>query len=252
MLGKNSDVCEVCKSERSIVRLELAHDLNAQMTEVHQCRSCLAIFNGRAYSLLDEHSRLQDIQRTDLYVPKELDPSALHAHVREKGSLLDYLFAKVSRDWSESVFCDFGGGNGLVAIAASDIFKTSILCDMDERGVNEICGAIGHPANLLVTGYLSDFPEKIDVMFMWHVLEHIPEPADFLISIKTHLSENAIFFLQCPAYRKEYLVDCHYVLFNQPSLETLFKLAGIETIEVSYDLDNSFITAIGVLNSEVA
>lgn len=252
MLSKNPDFCEVCKSERSIVRLECANDLDARLTEVHQCRSCLAIFNGRAYSLLDEHSRLQDIQRTDLYVPKEVCPSALQAQVREKGALLDYLFAKLSREWSESVFCDFGGGNGLVAIAASDLFKSSIICEIDTRGVNEICNAVGYPSNLHVIKELSDCSQKIDVMFMWHVLEHIPEPADFMISVKSHLSENAILFLQCPSYRSEYLVDCHYVLFNEPSLKALFDLAGIDVIEISYDLENSFITAIGVLNSHVA
>ena len=252
MLADPIECCGVCKSERSVALLECTRDLNAQFTEVKQCRHCLAIFNGRAYSLLNEATELKDIQRTDFYVPENKSLETLLNSVKEKGALLNYLFAKFSRDWRKSVFCDFGGGDGLVAIAASDVFQSSVLCDMDTRSVHEVCRAVGYPENLDIINNLSEVGQPIDVMFMWHVLEHIPEPADFLENIKPFLSSNCIFFIQCPAYRKEYLVDCHYTLFNRPSFEALFGLLGISLIEVSFDLENSFITALGFLGDQSA
>jgi 2-polyprenyl-3-methyl-5-hydroxy-6-metoxy-1,4-benzoquinol methylase len=222
--------------------------MNGNSTDIRQCRYCLALINGRAHDVL-ANDVIQNIQSTDYYYSGALTQADALRQLKEKAGILDYLYQKVSLPFEDLTFCDFGAGQGFVAMAAARRFRFSYICEFDRRSAEEVCSILGKPENLEIVGSLSDVQKPIDVFFMWHVLEHIPQPLAFLEASLPYLSPNCIFFLQCPGYRPDSIVDCHYTFFNEPSLRTLFAKAGVREIEIGFDVHNGFIGYLGQLTA---
>jgi len=235
--------CPVC-AEGSLIRFEPAFDVDGNTVDVLQCRSCFALINSRAHSRL-KTDEVEEVQLTDYYLSDSLSVRDVEIMITEKGQILNYLYSKITDDFSKKTFCDFGGGAGLVSIAASIRFKNSYICEFDIRSVNQICSVIKKPDNMGIVTSLEDINEKIDVLFMWHVLEHIPRPLEFMHSIRKYLADDCIFFLQCPGYRPSSIVDCHYTFFNEPSMRALFASFGAKEIEIGFDLNNGFVGYLG-------
>jgi hypothetical protein len=111
--------------------------------------------------------------------------------------------------------------------------------------LKRVCELIGQPANLLIRSDLATVGSPVDVIFLWHVLEHLPFPLRFWESHMDRLSPDALFFVQVPLYRPDYVIPQHFTFFSQPSLLRLFEQLGVETIEVGFDLDYGFLTYVG-------
>ena len=90
---------------------------------------------------------------------------------------------------------------------------------------------------------IDDLSEKdlFDVMTMWDVLEHIPNPIEFLIKLKPYLNQNGLVFVQVPTSdslaAKVLQKNCnmfdgltHLTLFGKKSLDLAFSKAGYEMI----------------------
>jgi len=113
--------CPACDRERTLIRFEPVSDVNHNTANILQCRNCLVLLNGRAHDLLGR-AEIEAIQLTDYYLADSLRREEAQEMLRQKGGILDYLYAKIDRPFSQMTFCDFGGGAGLVAMAASNRF----------------------------------------------------------------------------------------------------------------------------------
>lgn len=240
--------CPVCDGGSTLVRFEPALDVDGNTVDVLQCRACMCLINSRAHTLLQKHE-IEEVQLTNYYISESLTYGEAQKMLSDKAVILNYLYEKLDRDFSHKVFCDFGGGSGLIAIAAANKFMKSYICEFDTRSVEHMCAALGKPRNMEIVTSLDSIEEKIDVFFMWHVLEHIPNPREFLEKIKEFCAEDCIFFLQCPGYRPSSIVDCHYTFFNEPSMRALFSTAGFKEVEIGFDLSNGFIGYLGKMNN---
>ncbi len=95
---------------------------------------------------------------------------------------------------------------------------------------------------------------KWDVINIAYILEHIPDPADFLISIKKNLKENGIIIIEVPnefnpfqlAYLKEHYLQPYWIVlpdhvnyFNKKGIENLMRRTGWKIIhgEVSFPME---------------
>ena len=237
--------CPVCE-KLTLVRFEYARDHNGNVAEILQCRSCLALINSRAHDLLKE-SNVSDIQLTEFYTSEAGDHSQETIRLNEKAEILGYLYGKVKRPFENLTFCDFGAGPGYIALAASQRFKRAYVCDVDTRAVDRTCRVLGRPDNLQIVRSLDELPEQINVLCMWHALEHIPWPLAFLLANRARFAPDCVFFVQCPGYRPDAIVDCHYTFFNEPSMRSLFEKVGASEIEIGFDVQNGFIGYLGEL-----
>jgi hypothetical protein len=229
-------------------RLERACDKDGNECDILQCGACFALSNSRAHDLL-HNSDIKEVQRTDFYISSGLTKTQAQLELDSKSTILDYLFRKLDLPYHDLTFCDFGGGSGLVAYAAAKHFRKSYLCEFDMRSAEQVLSVLDRPRNLDIVQSLDEIAEPVDVMFMWHVLEHIPNPLDFLISAERHFSKNAIFFVQCPGFRPEAIVDCHYTFFNEPSFRNLFNKIGVKEVEIGFDSSNGFVSYLGMRSS---
>ena len=95
----------------------------------------------------------------------------------------------------------------------------------------------------VMTG-IENSEQKFDVAVMWHVLEHFPEPKEYLSKLREHLSEDAYLFIRVPAFdtwsRKvfgKYWIwfqpENHLFHYTWQALEILLGNAGysLESIE---------------------
>jgi len=76
---------------------------------------------------------------------------------------------------------EFGSGNGAFAIAARDAGFAVTAIEMDERGCRYLDGQVGITA-ICSSRPLDDLAAlgQADVIAMWHVLEHLPDPAEVI------------------------------------------------------------------------
>jgi 2-polyprenyl-3-methyl-5-hydroxy-6-metoxy-1,4-benzoquinol methylase len=97
--------------------------------------------------------------------------------------------------------------------------------------------------------------EKVDVIVMFHVLEHIDEPIKFLRNLKKLLKKNGILIIEVPnsndsllqyniAYEKWIWQLAHISYFNPETLKQSLKIAKYKKIKIQgiqrYSLENMF------------
>lgn len=224
---------------------EKTRDINSNVVDILNCRSCSVLLNTRAYKLLDSTSE-NVLQKTDRYMIADETREDIMRAIDARQSLLDYLYARVSRDWGSKTFCDFGAGRGLVAIAAARRFRRAVACELDTRPIDAVLQMVGPIQNFESSNKL---PEKIDVLFMWHVLEHLPYPLEFFKTKRGHLADDCVVFLQVPLFRPpEQVVDVHFAFHNNESLTRMFSALGVRVIEIGFDVQNAFVSFLGERN----
>lgn len=242
--GETEHECPVCGANKSLIRFEIARDVNGRDVQVLQCQRCLVLLNGRAHDLLSEQS-VMELQRTDNYWSEQTSYDREIERLNGVKPIMHYLMQKVDKPWKDLNFVDFGGGRGYVGYLAADQFARSFVCEVDTRGIEQLCETLGRPANLEIVSSLDKIAAPIDVFFGWHVLEHIPRPLQFLREHRPRIRERGIIFMQCPCYRPDAIVDCHYTFFNEPSIREVFRLLAVAEIEVGFDTANGFISFVG-------
>lgn len=238
--------CPVCTAIEPPILFERVCNFDGNETDILQCRSCLALINSRAHELLTSTS-VEQVQQTEYYSLESTKPEEERRRLEENRPILNHLFDKIDRPWEHLTFCDFGAGRGYISILAAERFKASFACEFDVRNVEQVVGTLGKMSNHSIVKALDEISTPIDVFFMWHVLEHIPEPGRFLQEHRPRFSDNCILFLQCPGYRPKAVVDCHYTFFNEPSFRSIFEDLGFREIEIGFDRDNGFISYLGEL-----
>lgn len=86
-------------------------------------------------------------------------------------------------------------------------------------------------------------PEELDAITMWHVLEHVPNPAEVIADIKSKLSKDGVLFVAVPnfesydaSYYKQYWaaydVPRHLLHFSTSSMKHLIENEGFEIIDI--------------------
>lgn len=214
--------------------------LEGTVADIVCCRNCGAIINLKAYETL-EGEAIEAVQKTDFYMPGNEEIASAPSKVEESAALFEYLDGIVKPN-PEAVFCDFGAGRGYVALYASRMFRKAIACEWDRRPIEAVTAGLPEvPSNFEIASDFDAISDKIGVLFMWHSLEHLPEPASFWKARKHMFDDDAIIFLQIPLFRPAHVVDCHYVFYTELSLTEWAKSLGAVPIRFGYDVDNGFL-----------
>jgi protein-L-isoaspartate O-methyltransferase len=213
---------------------------------VVRCEQCEAMINEQAYAKLAASS-IQELQDTDFYKPGSDDERAEHL---EKLAIYDHILDTLAVNGAtlrrDGTFLDFGAGCGYAAAAASRRCRHCIICDMHPEVARTVLASLGIN-NVTVIDDIALTPYKADVLFMWHALEHLPDPTAFWIKNRKTLADRAELIIQVPLYRPDYVVDVHFVLYNEKSLRVWFEKIGGNLRTILIDKENDFITALGNL-----
>jgi SAM-dependent methyltransferase len=132
---------------------------------------------------------------------------------------------------------DVGCGNG------------ETLKQFSRTGVWELHGLDIHDRNRMrlaeIPGFAElhtcapgDLEESFELITLIHALEHIPDPAGVLRSLKGKLRPNGVVFIQVPdasANPFDYVIADHFLHFSPDTLGILLRRAGFSRLEISTD-----------------
>lgn len=215
------------------------------VASIYICRTCLALLNGAAYDAL-EGGEVADLQKTDFYTVGADEPADNHLDkIATFQQVLELFFQREQRPLSDLTFLDFGCGRGYAALAAAASCRRAVACDYDlaafQSVVTSLRNAGSLPDNIVAIADLASAPDGFDIIFMWHVLEHLPYPSAFWRDRQRYLRPEATFIVQSPMFRPEYVINAHFVFFTEPSLQRWAQEIGAAAVEFRYDVPRAFI-----------
>ena len=133
---------------------------------------------------------------------------------------------------------DIGCGNGAFLKAFSEVYPKYELAglELDDRN-KEVIESINGVKKLYI-GSIDTLNECFDVIIMIHVLEHIPDPVQYLVALSNKLNKDGLLFIEIPHLGKspfDLLIADHCTHFDLESLEAVIKRSGFELVKVASD-----------------
>jgi SAM-dependent methyltransferase len=154
------------------------------------------------------------------------------------------LSGSLAQKYNARSFLDVGAGFGF----ATDIAKH--MYGLDAEGIEPTSGyksAKKHFGAKVTEGYMTkeiDFGRKFDYIHSSEVLEHVPDPLEFLQAIYSHLTKNGILFMTTPwagvvdpkndagTLIRNLSPDDHIYLWNEAAVTKLLKQVGFKKVYV--------------------
>lgn len=208
-----------------------------------QCCGCGVLINETAYSELLVSTN-EVIQKTNFYNINISQKDALYEEYNLNKKMLHHLFKLANFQPEGKVFLDFGAGRGVTSWAAAQFFSRVYAVDMDTAPSKALQVFVNENIFKCFDS-IDELPEKVDFVFLWHVLEHFPNPIGIIKSFfEKVLTADGLIVLQVPLYRPKHLEHCHYLFYNENSISELFRRSGGQVSNILFDYDRSFMTCI--------
>jgi len=82
--------------------------------------------------------------------------------------------------------------------------------------------------------------QRAQAVFLWHVLEHIPEPYSLLRRVAGILNDGGFLIGQVPLLDRDYIYEAHLVFLNEPAFHHAALKCGFTVEQFNYDINNRF------------
>ena len=214
-------VCPICSDEGEFSFISKNH------YEIYCCKN----INCKHYFLPDpQKGQGIHLRNDDLTI--ESDKNLKEFGDRNK-RLLKLFLKKIPRS-KKYKFLDFGSGCAHI----SRTFKTSlkkkakIYC----LEANQKCRKFYPQWDLIPVNNLDAIEEKIDLVYMIEVIEHLKNPRETLLNLKKVMDKNSLLFLSTPpGYNDEKLTNAydnptHIHFFTPQSLNNLLTSIGFKKL----------------------
>lgn len=232
--------CPTCNSDDSV-----QHGLALDVVLL-QCSEC-----GLVYKLIEKADK-ESVQGLQDGVYKDL---RLRTEVRVQYKMAADRLAAIKKH---------SGGKRILEIgcATGEFLETAGKAGYDALGVDasKLYADFAKSKGLNVRNGLLDEvvkpEEAFDVISMFHLLEHIPQPGAFLEQVKERLAPGGIIFAVCPnidsttrrpfgLWHGNYQQPDHLLFFSNKTLSDLLERSGFEIVEsFSREYPHSFFTSL--------
>jgi hypothetical protein len=179
----------------------------------------------------------QGICIRDENIEKESDES-INIFEERNERLLKLFTSLLNKQDYPITFMDFGAGNAHISRTFKRVLgnKAKIYC----LEPNPDCKDLYHKYGLLRLSTLNDLPEKVDLIYMIEVIEHLDNPIAIMTLLSQHLDKNGAIFLSTPVGRRlemttnAYDTPSHLHFFTEKSLNLTLRKAGFSEISFKY------------------
>jgi SAM-dependent methyltransferase len=133
---------------------------------------------------------------------------------------------------------DFGSGNGAILRSAGKLLPEWSLNAFDIVNIYE--GQIREIPHVeaFIAGKMEDLPDvKYDLITVWHVLEHLPDPERVISFLRDKLTDQGCLLLQVPDLMRfpfDLAVIDHCSHFTNERLTAFFDSTGLEIVQNGY------------------
>ncbi|MEM1407573.1 MAG: class I SAM-dependent methyltransferase [Bacteroidota bacterium] len=235
------DHCPVCGSHSlQNDRIIKDHSISQEEFALTKCRQCEFLFTNPRPT----PDRLSGYYESAEYISHQNKSNTLINWIYSiaRKFTLSWKFELISKYLKTGKALDIGCGTGHFLAKLKSKGWTV-------HGVEPDAGARTIAAEQLENDTIVNSLDKInpknkyDLISLWHVLEHIPDLADYLIRIKLLLNKNGRIFIAVPNhnsfdathyknYWAAYDVPRHLYHFNQSSMKTLAQKYGLKIDDI--------------------
>lgn len=220
---KNSK-CYLCDGNSLKKRQGKVRDNNELC--VLECQDCGLIF-------LSSFAHMKEAHNKDFNV--HVGKITLDQWVKETAFDDERRFEQFSRQISNKSILDFGCGTGGFLIRAKKVASKVYGIDLEERLDEHYL-----KNDLEIYKSIENFPHKVDIIFLFHVLEHFEDPINMIKQISGLLNPNGKIIIEVPnsddvllsLYNSKPFSEftywsSHLFLYNDKTLSMLAKKVGL-------------------------
>lgn len=192
-----------------------------------ECMSCGLVFLSSFDHISDGYYEQSWMHETDIDI---------RAWMNETNWDDERRFSFLYRLIENKRVLDFGCGNGAFLLKAKGIAEEVAGVELEKRLMPHF-----QQHNLHVFRNIEEVVGRFDVITMFHVLEHLPDPIKLLQQLAQHMEDNGQLIIEVPN-AKDALLElyrskpfshftywgCHLYLFTQSTLEQLARKAGFK------------------------
>ncbi|MEQ9412781.1 MAG: class I SAM-dependent methyltransferase, partial [Cyclobacteriaceae bacterium] len=187
--------CPICKgtSFQHVIDCE-DYTYSHQQFSIQRCVSCqLLLTNPRPHQ-----DSIGEFYKSEEYI----------SHTGKSNSIFDWVYLKarnytlgwkhrmITKRKAKGTILDYGCGTGeFITYMAGNKWEASAVEPSDEARAK----VESQKKNLSVHKKLEDLPtKKFDVITLWHVLEHVPDPNTLISILREKLNEGGLLFVAVP------------------------------------------------------
>lgn len=193
-----------------------------------RCASC------RVFSVYPLPSQDELEKHYASYWPKEAFSSHFSLFEAQAGSRRAYFEKFLPPGGGDFGVLDIGAGFGHTGLELrKNLKKTAAFYDaveVDPEALDYLKKVV-RPRNIYAR--LEEAEGSYHLILLSHILEHLPNPLEFLASLKNRLSDQGVLFIEVPnrdhLYKK--YNEPHLIFFDPASLCALVKKAGFEVVQ---------------------
>jgi len=226
-------VCALCQNDQNFKKLKPYKNINTTFKGInlYQCPRCHFVFAAPAPAPQDLDYYYKNVWLSDEKVTSSQKEThfVYRLHAQEK-----VVYLKKHLDFGTiKKIVDVGAGFGDLLMVLKQEYPHTIYYGTDPNTEN-IEGLKKN--NILAFEDLAHIPEKeFDLMTLCQVLEHIPDPLEYLKKILMHLKSGGYLYLDVPnrddQHKPHY--EPHVNFFDVTSLTFLAKKLNLKIISVS-------------------
>lgn len=198
--------------------------------DVYECQNCGLVF-------LSSDAHINDVFYQNGQMVKNIDLKKWIESTKEDDNR---RFITHKNHLKDKIVCDFGCGNGGFLMLAKRTTLQTYGIELQRDFYSYF-----KENNLNVFSSVEMMPEKVDIITMFHVLEHLKNPVKELNHLSNYLAENGKIIIEVPSandallklYHSKCFADftywsCHLFLFNKKNLIDIVERAGFKVQRV--------------------
>ncbi|MEX5218947.1 MAG: class I SAM-dependent methyltransferase [Nitrospira sp.] len=218
--------CPICSTASTFVFTSKHHK------QIYQCG------NEKCGHFFTPISRAdQGICVRDENIEEESNQS-LNIYSERNERLLSLFKSYLGNRESPLFFLDYGAGNAHISRTFKDQLQNNVRIYCLEA--NPGCKDLYEKYGLLQLSTLNDLPEKVDLVYMIEVIEHLDDPIKAMSQLKQVLKNDGMIFLSTPVGKLQesatnaYDTLSHLHFFTEKSLNLTLAKSGFSEIHFTY------------------
>ena len=199
------------------------------------CKDC-GLIQTNPRMKQESYNQFYDIEYRKLYVGKEVPTKEFFRNQYYRGKrIYHYLENNLGTSLTNLRILEVGTGAGGILYYFKEMGNEICGCDLDSKYLD--FGRKNYNLNLYFGAVDDiDIPWKPDIVIYSHIIEHLLNPIDELIKLKSIIGKNSYIYIEVPCikYMKTYcggdfflwIQNAHIYYFTLKTLENLTKKAG--------------------------
>jgi|TARA_B100001964_G_C14221478_1_gene595491 SAM-dependent methyltransferase len=154
-------------------------------------------------------------------------------------------FKKRLHPSQSGTWLDYGCGQGHLLSECARRYPNLVLIGVDESQKSR--EYIEHIKNATFISNIEDCDQRLDIVSMVHVLEHLESPVKILSKLKEKMKEDALLLIQIPTFVRnpfDLIIFDHGMFFTKKTISALLETAGFRVCTFARAVSQKEITVV--------